>query len=71
MPSDAAVTNQWVKLLWLGCGQDDFLVDRNEQLAQWLRDRQLRHTYQLTPGGHDWSVWRTYLAAFLPLLDLV
>jgi enterochelin esterase-like enzyme len=68
LPSDAAVTNQWVKLLWLGCGQDDFLVDRNERLAQWLRDRQLRHTYQLTPGGHDWSVWRTYLAAFLPLL---
>lgn len=68
LPREAGVTNQWVRLLWIACGKDDFLVDRNDRFTHWLRQREIRHTYQLTPGGHDWKVWREYLAEFLPLL---
>jgi enterochelin esterase family protein len=54
-----------VSLLWIGCGQEDFLLDRNHALIDWLQGRKLRHEFHRTPGGHDWIVWRNYLAEFL------
>jgi enterochelin esterase family protein len=65
---DVSATNARLKLLWVGCGKDDFLLERNRQFTQWLSDKDLRHTYRLTEGGHDWIVWRKYLAEFLTLL---
>ena len=61
-------TNSRLKLLWIGCGKDDFLVERNQKFAQWLGEKQIAHVYRQTDGGHDWMVWRKYLAEFLPQL---
>lgn len=66
--ADIADTNQRLKLLWIGCGQDDFLLERNHQFIAWLKAKKVDHIYRQTPGGHEWSVWRKYLAEFLPLL---
>ncbi len=65
---DVNQANELLKLLWIGCGEDDFLLDRNEAFTAWLSEKGIRHTYRLTDGGHDWIVWRKYLAEFLPLL---
>ena len=61
-------TNKRLKLLWVGCGRDDFLIERNQAFAEWLEKRGIEHTWRLTDGGHSWPVWRHYLAEFLPLL---
>lgn len=66
--SDVADTNKQLKLLWIGCGDEDFLLERNQQFTKWLSDQGIDHTYRQTDGGHDWSVWRKYLVEFLPLL---
>ena len=66
--SDVADTNKQLKLLWIGCGDDDFLLERNQQFIKWLSDQGIDHSFRQTDGGHDWSVWRKYLAEFLPLL---
>jgi enterochelin esterase family protein len=65
---DVSATNTRLKLLWIGCGKEDFLIERNQRFTTWLNDNGIRHTYRLTEGGHDWIVWRKYLAEFLPLL---
>lgn len=63
--ADVDAANKQLGLLWIGCGKDDFLLQRNNEFVEWLKDRQIEHTYRLTEGGHDWIVWRKYLAEFL------
>jgi enterochelin esterase family protein len=68
LTEDIQETNESIKLLWIGCGSDDFLYDRNEAFRAWLVRKGIDHTCRFTAGGHDWTVWRYYLAEFLPLL---
>jgi len=65
---NVSATNEQLKLLWIGCGKEDFLLERNEQFHTWLSDKKINHHYRLTDGGHDWMVWRKYLAEILPQL---
>ncbi len=61
-------TNQKLKLLWIGCGKDDFLLKRNEEFIALLKETNLRHEWHLTEGNHSWPVWRLYLADFVTKL---
>ncbi len=56
------------RLLWIAIGEDDFLLEQNKTFVGWLTEKNIRHTWLLTPGGHEWPVWRRYLGEFLPLL---
>ncbi len=70
-PAELAVSadlNAKLRLLWIGCGKDDFLLKRNEDFIAKLKESGVTHQWHLTEGGHSWPVWRTYLADFLPLL---
>src|SRR5262245_10342856 len=66
--ADPAAANSKLKLLWIGCGQDDFLKSRNEELISSLKSKEISHEWHLTPGDHSWPVWRRYLAEFAPKL---
>ncbi|MGC9326606.1 MAG: esterase [Candidatus Hinthialibacter sp.] len=65
---DVQKTNEQLKLLWIAIGKDDFLLQQNHQFVKALKDHKIRHTYTETEGKHQWSVWRRYLAEFLPML---
>lgn len=65
---DAAGTNAKLKLLWIACGEKDFLLERNQQLIATLKANGILHEWRLTPGDHSWPVWRDYLAEFAPKL---
>ncbi|MCB1279606.1 alpha/beta hydrolase-fold protein [Prosthecobacter sp.] len=65
---DAAGTNAKLKLLWIACGEKDFLLERNTQLISTLTTRGITHEWRLTSGDHSWPVWRDYLAEFAPKL---
>jgi len=65
---NADATNAKLKLLWIACGKDDFLLQRNEDFIALLKEKNLRHEWHLTDGSHSWPVWRTYLAEFAPKL---
>jgi enterochelin esterase family protein len=56
------------RLLWIACGRDDFLLDRNTEFVGWLESRKIAHTWTVTDGGHEWPIWRGYLAEILPQL---
>jgi len=60
--------NAKLRLLWIGCGTEDRLMEGNRKLREWLKSRDIRHTAVETPGAHTWMVWRRYLADFVPLL---
>lgn len=66
--SNPSAVNARVNLLWIACGQEDFLLGRNQAFVAWLQSRGIAHQFVLSAGGHDWTVWRKYLADFLPQL---
>lgn len=62
------ITNQRLKLLWIACGKEDFLLQRNEVFIALLKKKGIHHEWRLTEGNHSWPVWRRYLAQFVPKL---
>lgn len=56
------------RLLWLGIGRDDALLERNEKLTTWLRANNVPFVWKLTDGGHEWSLWREFFADFAQLV---
>ncbi|MCS6952449.1 MAG: alpha/beta hydrolase-fold protein [Bryobacterales bacterium] len=67
-PNLDAKANAQLRLLWIGCGTEDFLLELNRKFRQWLTAKGVKHTAVETPGAHTWMVWRRYLAEFAPLL---
>jgi enterochelin esterase-like enzyme len=65
---DPAGLNKKLKLLWIACGKDDFLLQRNEEFISTLKEKGVRHEWHLTDGDHSWPVWRIYLGDLAPRL---
>jgi enterochelin esterase-like enzyme len=57
-----------LKLLWIGVGKDDFLLQRNNEFIAALKEKGVPHEFELSEGGHAWPVWRNYLTIFVPKL---
>lgn len=66
--SNPGRTNRDLRLLWIGCGKDDRLVEPARAFDKLLNEKKIRHTYRETDGAHSWRVWRVYLNELLPLL---
>ena len=66
--ADPVGTNKELKLLWIACGKDDFLLGENEKLTALLKGKTVRYEWHLTEGNNSWPIWRGYLADFAPLL---
>jgi enterochelin esterase family protein len=57
-----------LKLLWFGCGEEDFLIQTSRATVDMLTSHGLDVTSKETDGGHTWLNWRDYLAEFAPQL---
>jgi enterochelin esterase-like enzyme len=57
-----------LKLVWLACGKEDFLVQTSKATVDMFRKYKFDVTARDTDGGHTWLNWRDYLAEFAPLL---
>lgn len=67
-PTLDSKANSQLRLLWIACGRDDFLIAMNRKLREWLKSKDVRHTEIETAGAHSWQVWRRNLAEFTALL---
>ena len=56
------------RLLWISCGEEDFVLGVNRQYRDWLAAKGLPFAWHETAGGHTWRVWRRNLADFARLL---
>jgi enterochelin esterase family protein len=57
--------NSSLRLLYLSCGNDDFLFQANRQFKGWLNEKAIKFVDVETPGyAHVWSYWRISLVDF-------
>lgn len=64
---DARINSQ-LRVLWVACGTEDFLIEPNRKFADWLKSKEIRFTRIEVPGAHTWMFWRRNLTDFAPLL---
>jgi enterochelin esterase-like enzyme len=65
--SDPKVTNQKLKLLWMGVGNEDFLYKQAIAFMDLMREKKIKHVDLITAGGHTWMNARHYLTETLQL----
>jgi enterochelin esterase family protein len=65
---DSRIKGADVKTVWIACGKADGLFERSQKLSALLDSRNIRHIFRPTEGNHTYTVWRQYLAEFVPLL---
>jgi enterochelin esterase-like enzyme len=66
---NAATANKQFKLFWVGVGKDDGLTGPGDKaFVEALNKHGIKHTFRLTEGRHEWTVWRQYLNEVAPLL---
>jgi enterochelin esterase-like enzyme len=66
--ADSGGLNSNLRLLWVGCGKQDFLYQANRQFVDLLKSKGVNALYRETEGSHVWSVWRNYLNETAPML---
>mgnify|MGYP003290021208 FL=1 len=64
----AAYFSKKPSLLWVGCGNTDFLIQANQDFVKKLNENGYPHEYLENEGGHIWRNWRIYLTEFVPKL---
>ena len=52
------------KLFWIAIGKEDFLIQQNNGLRQYLDEHKYPYEYYENDGGHIWRNWRIYLTEF-------
>ena len=60
--------NKNYKLIWLGTGTSDFLIDPSRGLDAFLTANGVKHTFYTPDGGHTWMNCRDYLTHIAQLL---
>ncbi len=66
---DPAALNRQFKLFWIGVGKDDGLTGPGDKaFAEAMTKHGITHSFNLTDGRHEWTVWRRYLNDVAPLL---
>lgn len=67
--ADSAKANKDYKLIWIGCGDKDGLLDGNKAFEGLLTAKGVKHNFEVTPGyAHEWTLWRRYLCGLMPKL---
>lgn len=56
--------NKRLKLFWIGCGTEDFLIESARKMHAALTQAGVKHEWWEAPGLHEWQVWRKHLHDF-------
>lgn len=67
LSANPEATNQRLKLLWLGVGNEDFLYKQAVAFDGLMKDKKIEHKVLITSGGHTWMNARHYLTETLQL----
>jgi enterochelin esterase family protein len=65
---DNADLKKGLRLVWFGCGKEDFLLKTSEATIAMLKNHHFEVVSKESAGGHTWINWRDYLNDFAPLL---
>lgn len=62
--------NAIIPRIYLCCGTEDFLVEKNRKYGEFLKSEGVDVTYEEGPGAHEWEFWDTYIRKILDWLPL-
>jgi enterochelin esterase family protein len=65
---NGAAAARQMKLIWVAAGDGDFALDGAKALDAALTAHGINHTFKITPGRHEWRLWRPHLYEFAQLL---
>lgn len=66
---DPSAINKQFKMFWMAVGKDDTLTGPGDRaLDEALTRAGIKHSFKLTDGRHEWTVWRNHLNEVAPLL---
>jgi enterochelin esterase family protein len=65
---NGAAAAKRMKLIWIAAGDGDFALDGAKALDAALTAHGITHTFKITPGRHEWRLWRPHLYEFAQLL---
>lgn len=57
-----------LKLLWISCGDNDWLISNSKRTHDYLYKNDVPHIYYIEPGVHDFKVWKNGLYMFSQFL---
>ncbi|MCD0468762.1 alpha/beta hydrolase-fold protein [Flavobacterium sp. JAS] len=57
-----------LKLLWISCGDNDWLIENSKRTHDYLYKNDVPHIYYIEPGVHDFKVWKNGLYMFSQFL---
>ena len=52
--------------IYMACGTEDFLLQPNREMHDFLESQSVAHTYLEWPGNHDMKFWHEGLRKFIP-----
>lgn len=56
--------------IFMACGEDDSLLEKNKRVAALLKKHGVRHTFDVGSGAHEWDFWDKYIEKALDWLPL-
>ena len=65
---NGAAAAKQMKLIWVAAGDEDFALNGSKAIDEALTKNGIRHTFKITPGRHEWRLWRPHLNEFAQLL---
>ena len=65
---NSAAAAKQMKLIWLAAGDEDFALNGTKGIDETLTKNGIKHTFKITPGRHEWRLWRPHLNEFAQLL---
>ena len=65
---DVAKFKRPFRLLWIGCGTEDRLIEPARKMHESLALEKIDHEWWEGAGAHEWQVWRKHLQAMAPKL---
>jgi enterochelin esterase family protein len=66
--ADPQTLNRKLKVLWLGCGTDDFAYKGVKAMDTLFTEKNVKHVWNESGAGHSWPNWQTYLSKYVQLL---
>lgn len=62
------ITNQQLKLFWIGVGNEDFLYNQAAEFMNYLKSKKINFKSLVSGGGHTWMNTKLFLAETAQLL---
>lgn len=65
---NGATAAKQMKLIWVAAGDEDFALKGSKAIDEALTKSGISHTFKITPGRHEWRIWRPHLNEFAQIL---